>query len=87
MATRATGPVPKPPWHLWVRIAGTRFNIIEQNMRFVMRRIIVAACALILVGIVVAPAFADNVDFKTADGIKKFWEQRDKDRGGGEGGS
>lgn len=51
-----------------------------------MKRFVVAAFACILLGFVLAPAFADEPNLKTADGIKKFWDQRDKERGGGEGG-
>jgi hypothetical protein len=52
-----------------------------------MKRFALTAVALALLGTFIAPAFADTVDLKTADGVKKFWEQRDKERGGGEGGN
>jgi hypothetical protein len=51
-----------------------------------MKRFILAAFAITVLGTFIAPAFADEPNLKTADGVKKFWEQREKERGGGEGG-
>ena len=50
-----------------------------------MKRSLIAALAACFLTVVMAPAFADDVDFKTPEGIKKFWKQQDDQRGGGEG--
>ena len=52
-----------------------------------MKRSLIAAIAACFLTVVMAPAFADDVDFKTPEGIKKFWQQQEDQRGGGEGGS
>ena len=49
-----------------------------------MRRLIISIFALTIGVFAVAPAFAEETDFRTGDGIKKFWLQRDQEKGGGE---
>ncbi len=39
-----------------------------------MRRSLLAAVTLALASLSVAPAFADETDFKTAAGVKRFWQ-------------
>jgi hypothetical protein len=52
-----------------------------------MRRFILTTCTCLFVGLAIAPAFADEPDFKTTDGIKKFWDKLAAERGGGDGGN
>ena len=49
-----------------------------------MRRLIISIFALTIGVFAVAPAFAEETDFRTGDGIKKFWLQRDQEKGGGD---
>ena len=53
-----------------------------------MKRALITFFAVTLVSLTVVPAFAaDNVDLKSQDGIKKFWEQRQHEgSGSGDGG-
>jgi hypothetical protein len=51
-----------------------------------MKRFILTAAALLFVGLSLAPAFADEPDLKTTEGIKKFWEKLANERGGGDAG-
>jgi hypothetical protein len=55
--------------------------------RTIMRRFILTTCTCLFVGLAIAPAFADEPDFKTTDGIKKFWDKLAAERGGGDGGN
>jgi hypothetical protein len=51
-----------------------------------MKRFILAATTALLVGFALAPAFADEPDFKSTEGIKKFWDKLATERGGGDAG-
>ena len=48
-----------------------------------MTRSIIAAITICFFSLAIAPAFADEPDFKSSEGIKKFWAQQDLNRGGG----
>ena len=48
-----------------------------------MKRAILAAVALAVVSLAAAPAFADEPNLKSSQGIKKFWEQHHQDGTGG----
>lgn len=50
-----------------------------------MKRSLIAAMAFCFLSVMMVPAFAEDQDFKTPEGIKKFWKQQDDQRGGGEG--
>ena len=48
-----------------------------------MIRTIISLFALAVATFAIAPAFADDPDLKTSEGIKKFWESRSAESGGG----
>jgi hypothetical protein len=52
------------------------------NKRLIMKRLLIVLCTVALSGITTAIAFAADVDFKTQDGVKKFWIDRDRDGNG-----
>ncbi len=51
-----------------------------------MKRSMIAAMAFCFLSVMLAPAFAEEYDFKTPEGVKKFWKLQEDQRGGGEGG-
>jgi hypothetical protein len=51
-----------------------------------MKRILLAVITCAVMSFAVAPVFADEPDFKTSDGIKKFWDKHTGERGGDSGG-
>ena len=50
-----------------------------------MIRTIISLFALAVATFAIAPAFADDPDLKTSEGIKKFWEARPVENGNGGG--
>ncbi len=45
-----------------------------------MRRSLLSAITIALLSLSVAPAFADTPDFRTAAGVKKFWQDNANSR-------
>jgi hypothetical protein len=48
---------------------------------------IIAICVAAVAGFAVSVAYADEPDFKSPAGIKKFWEDKDREGNGGGGSS
>ena len=48
-----------------------------------MKRTLLALIATTFVSFAVAPAFADDINLKTAKGIEKFWRDHGRESGNG----
>ena len=56
---------------------------LSNKRETIMKRTLLALIATTFVSFAVAPAFADDINLKTAKGIEKFWRDHGRESGNG----
>ena len=65
-----------------VKLAGVKLvSDLPQTPETIMKRTIFALLTTAIVSLAVAPAYANDIDFKTNKGIEKFWAEHPASKG------